>query len=111
MSSQARPIMVEVTSLVDVEDMDYDDIDDHGDPIPPGAYLLTITDAPDGATHDEITDAASYHFHGKIPIACLDDFDIMYRKAAKADLDLPGSYHDLGSFPFCRPDEDLTPEP
>lgn len=111
MTERAKKIIVEVTSLVEIDEMDADDLDDQGNPIPPGAYLMMLEGIPQEADVDDIRDAASYHFHGKIPIACLDDFDIIYRSANKYDLGVPGAVHDLGTFPFVRSDEEIEPAP
>ena len=60
----------------------------------PGVYIVEITDVPPDATSIEIQDLALDHFHQKIAIAELDDFEIFSDILSVGDSRL--SKHELG---------------
>lgn len=70
-----RRFVVEVVVLVGWDDLDAEDVDDEGECIVDGAWLVEAV--------DEV--AALDRFHHTIPIACLDDFLISVRPFRPAD--------------------------
>jgi len=99
-----KEMVIEVACLVDFDELDPDDRNEMGECSVDGSYGITLTEVPEGATHDEVVDATSLQFHRHVAIACLDDFEISYRDRSCLDQ----SFQDLGEYPFER---DQIPEP
>ena len=72
--------IIEVTAITDAEDLDPDDLDEHGECLVDGAYRLH-TDG-DLAESDDPQEAALDVFHS---IGTLEDYDIIIRKETLAD--------------------------
>ena len=108
-----KAYLVEVTSLVDFDDLDADDRNDEGECAVDGTYGLRLTGALPKDPHERVLDI----FHEEIGIACLDDFNILVRAANAQDIaDWEGLViHDLGNYSGLGeddlddsdPDEDL----
>lgn len=88
--------IIEVTALVEPDQMDSDDIGDNGDCLVDGAYRLRLEGAL--LERDDPTEAALDVFHSIVPIAALDDFDIITRKATPLDEGDGWLRRDLGTF-------------
>jgi hypothetical protein len=87
---------IEVTDLVDLEGMDFDDLDPHDNCSVDGAYRLRLEGAL--RERDDPTEAALDVFHSIVPISALDDFEIPARLATPPDEGDGWLRRDLGAF-------------
>lgn len=88
--SRLQTWIVEVSALRDFEDLDPNDVDETGDCIVDGTYRIVTPSSDPEAVLDI--------FHDLVPIKCLDDFDILARRATEHDT--PETLReDLGEFP------------
>ncbi|MCW3783913.1 hypothetical protein [Defluviimonas salinarum] len=85
--------IIEVAALCDFDEMDADDLDAAGNCAVDGAYRLRLTDAGEAA---DPKDLALDIFHHIVPIACLEDFDILIRLEKPSDSGTGWLRRDLG---------------
>lgn len=77
-----RLIIIEVSALIDFEDLDAEDVDAEGNCTVDGSYAVKVHGS---ATKASAIKAALDQFHAKVPIASLDDFSIVAREATAHD--------------------------
>lgn len=102
-----KAYLVEVSCLVDFDDLDAEDVNEDGECAVDGTYALRLT----GNLPEDPVERVLDIFHDHIGIACLDDFTIIARPANDQDL---ASWeglvrHDLGDFPgqdSAEPEDD-----
>ena len=91
-----KAYLVEVSCLVDFDDLDGEDMNEDGEGAVDGTYGLRLKgDLPEDPA-ERVLDI----FHARIGIACLDDFNILVRPATAQDIaDWENLVrHDLGDF-------------
>lgn len=100
MSDERKDLLavVEVSCLVDFEDLDEEDRADDGTCLIDGSYYMMVEGVPADASDEALTERALDHFHNKIAIACLDDFQILARRGNAHD-ELT-AMQDIGSIRF-----------
>lgn len=91
-----KELVIEVSCLVDFDELDADDQTSVCNCAVDGSYGLTLTDVPADADEEAIAEATSLQFQRNVAIACLDDFEIIYRKRNALDRDL----QELETVPF-----------
>ena len=77
--------VVEVSCLVDFDELDGDDRAEDGTCLVFGSYHMMVEGVPVNAPPEVVTERALDHFHNKFAIACLDDFQILARLANAND--------------------------
>jgi len=77
MASIDRTARIEVACLVGFDDLDPEDRAADGSCAVDGSYRLRITDIPEGTRLSAFTEKALDHFHARVPIACLEDFNVI----------------------------------
>jgi hypothetical protein len=78
-----RRMIVEVTAVSWLEDLDANDLDESGACAVDGAYRIVL--AGGLAERGDPVEAALDVFHATVPVACLDDFDILVRGEMPGD--------------------------
>jgi hypothetical protein len=107
MPDRTTDFIVEVSCLVDFDELDADDLNEDGECAIDGAYLVGLTDVPAGI---DATETVLDIFHDKIGIACLEDFEIVVRHAGPMD-DESTLRHGLGTFAWRAPADEEIPQP
>jgi hypothetical protein len=101
-------IIIEVSAVVDFEDLDPDDLNEDGQCSVDGSYAVNVYGARDVATAEE---AALDKFHEKIGIASLDDYMIVSRAATDFDTTADvQNMHGIDDVKVLEPQDD-TPGP
>lgn len=73
--------IVEVSTDLDFEDLDSNDLDEFGECAVDGSWMIGLAGIPEGAEPDEVEEKVLDAFHRRAPIACLDDYRILVRPA------------------------------
>lgn len=88
--------IIEVASLCDFDEMDSDDLDENGICSVDGAYRIRLIG--DLANDDNPFERALDVFHTKVPISCLEDFEISVRRANSQDVGVGWLRADIGPY-------------
>jgi len=104
---EKKDFVIEVSLLVDLDDLDPDDLNEHGESAHDGSYLVTL-DWPEGWSLGDLMGRSLEVFHEQHEIMEPSDFNILCRPRNKFDQD--ADFIVLGEFE-AKPGVSDDPQP